>query len=119
MSLARRRHVHCENPPQVWAVLNELLYESSTAIEDFREIDIPPAALALRPLRQRIYGLLLHEKPRTSHHPMVVTEWCMHGDDSLSQPAQIEPVSIPGMEYQQLHQCMSLWRLQSNSAVML
>jgi hypothetical protein len=98
MSLARRRHIRCENPSQMWGVLNELLYEMGTALEDFRESDLPPAALALRPLRQRIYGLLLHEKPRTSDHPTVVTEWCMHGDGSLSQPAQVEPVSIPGMD---------------------
>jgi hypothetical protein len=100
MSLARRRHIHCENPPQMWGVLNEQLYELGTVLEDFRECDLPPSGLALRPLRQRIYGLLLHEKPRTNH-PIVVTEWCMHGDDSLSQPALVEPVSIPGMEYQQ------------------
>ena len=95
----------------MWGVLNELLFESGTTMEDFRESDIPPTALALLPLRQRIYGLLLHEKPRTSHHPVVVTEWCMHGDDSLSQPAQVEPVGIPGMEYQQSHHCISVWEL--------
>jgi hypothetical protein len=111
MSFARRRHIRCENPPQMWAVLNELLYESGTAMEDFRESDLPPTAIALRPLRQRIYGLLLHEKPRTSRHPIVVTEWCMHGDDSLSQPARVEPVGLPGMEYQQSYHCISLLEL--------
>ncbi|PNF27038.1 hypothetical protein B7P43_G10404, partial [Cryptotermes secundus] len=94
MSLARRRHVHCENPPEVWSVMSGLLYECSTAIEDFRESDLPPAALALRPLRQRIYGLLLHEKPRRSREPIVIREWCMHGEDSLVQPALVQPVDI-------------------------
>lgn len=102
MSLTRRRHIHCENPPQVWAVMNGLLYECSTGIEDFRESDLPPAALALRPLRRRIYGLLLHEKPRRSREPIVVTEWCMHGENSLVQPALVEPVDIQGRECQQL-----------------
>lgn len=106
MSLARRRHIQCENPSQMWGVLNELLYEVGTGVEDFREGDLPPTALALRPLRQRIYGLLLHEKPRTSHHPIVVTEWCMHGKDSLSQPARVEPVSIPGVPHPGL---LTLW----------
>lgn len=103
MSLAKRRHAHCENPPQVLSVMHEQLFESSTAMEDFRELDLPPAALALRPLRQRIYGLLLHEKPRTSHEPIVVTEWCMHGEDSLLEPALVEPVAIQGREQQQLY----------------
>jgi hypothetical protein len=102
ISLARRRHIHCENPPQLLAIMNEQLFESSTAMEDFREPDLPPAALALRPLRRRIYGLLLHEKPRTGLEPVVVTEWCMHGEDSLVQPALVEPVAIQGREYQQL-----------------
>jgi hypothetical protein len=82
--------------------MNGLLYESGTAIEDFREIDLPSAALALRPLRQRIYGLLLHERPRRSHEPVVVTEWCVHGEDSLEWPALVEPVNIQGRECLQL-----------------
>ncbi|XP_069680027.1 constitutive coactivator of peroxisome proliferator-activated receptor gamma-like [Periplaneta americana] len=98
MSLARRRHTRCENPAPVWAVMNGLPYESSTALEDFREMDLPPAALALRPLRQRIYGLLLHEKPKTSSEPVTVQEWCMYGEDSLIQPALVEPVNIKGRE---------------------
>lgn len=103
MSLARRRHAHCENPPQILAVMNEKLFESGTIMEDFRELDLPPVALALQPLRRRIYGLLLHEKPRTGSEPIVVTEWCMHGGDSLVRPALVEPVAIQGREYQQLY----------------
>jgi hypothetical protein len=105
LTIARRKHVVCENPPQVWAVLDGLLFECSTAIEDFRETDLPAAALALRPLRQRIYGLLLHEKPR-SLAPIVVTEWCMHGEDSLERPALVEPVDLQGRECQHLILCI-------------
>jgi hypothetical protein len=104
MTVARRKHVHCENPPQVWAILDGLLYECSTAIEDFRETDLPAAALALRPLRQRIYGLLLHEKPRNLE-PIVVTEWCMHGEHSLQRPVLVEPVDLQGRECRQLIVC--------------
>jgi hypothetical protein len=101
MILARRKHVHCENPPQVWSVMDGLLYELSTAIEDFRETDLPAAALALRPLRQRIYGILLHEKPRSLER-IVVKEWCMHGEDSLVRPTLVEPVNLQGRECHQL-----------------
>jgi hypothetical protein len=87
----------------MWALMNNQLFESSTAIEDFRENDLPPSALAYRPLRQRIYWLLLHEKPRPGPKPIVVTEWCMHGDDSLVQPALVEPINIQGRECQQLY----------------
>ncbi|XP_021937995.1 constitutive coactivator of peroxisome proliferator-activated receptor gamma-like isoform X2 [Zootermopsis nevadensis] len=107
MSFARRRHVCCENPYQVFAVMNEQMFESCTPMEDIRELDIPPAAVALRPLRQRIYGLLLHEKPKTGHEPVVVTEWCMHGDDSIELPALVEPVTIQDPPHPGL---LTLWQ---------
>ncbi|PSN48956.1 hypothetical protein C0J52_11365 [Blattella germanica] len=96
LSMAKRRHKRCEAPPQLWAIMSFQLYESSTALEDFREGDLPPAALAMRPLRQRVYGLLLREKPTSEDVPIVVTEWCMHGEDSLKHPALVRPAILQG-----------------------
>lgn len=45
------------------------------------------AVQATMTLRQRVYGILLQEKPyphRQQHH--VVEEWCMAGPGSLDQP---------------------------------
>ncbi|KAJ9580161.1 hypothetical protein L9F63_004178, partial [Diploptera punctata] len=93
MSMAKKKLIHCEIPPQLWAIMNCQLYESSTALEDFREHDLPPSAIAFRPLRQRIYGLLLREKP-TSGKAVIVTEWCMHGEESLNNPVLVRPVIL-------------------------
>jgi hypothetical protein len=80
----------------MWGVMKCQIYDSSTIMEDFREDDLPPSALALRLLRQRIYGLLLREKPTSGSEAIVVTEWCMHGEDSLKEPALVRPVILQG-----------------------
>lgn len=106
MSMAKKKLIHCEFPPHIWSVMSCQLYESSTALEDFREDDLPPAALALRLLRKRIYGLLLREKPSSPGEAIVVTEWCMHGEESLNNPALVRPAIVQGEAHPGL---LKLW----------
>ncbi|XP_063242329.1 constitutive coactivator of peroxisome proliferator-activated receptor gamma-like isoform X1 [Bacillus rossius redtenbacheri] len=91
---ARERHVAGDAPHLLLAVMTGLPYELSTGLEDFRRPDLPPAATALRDLRRRAYGLLLHERPEAGLP--AVEEWCMAGPDSLRRPDVAAALPVPG-----------------------
>ncbi|GLG99193.1 Constitutive coactivator of peroxisome proliferator-activated receptor gamma [Gryllus bimaculatus] len=99
----------------IYAVSHELPYESSTAIEDFRQVVLPPSAAVYLPLRQHMYGIILSEKPSVSESH-VVEEWCMQGERSLDGPTFVsvlspKPGSHPGL--------MALWDENDKSEEML
>ncbi|GLG99191.1 Uncharacterized protein GBIM_05708 [Gryllus bimaculatus] len=72
----------------VYAIMCGLPYESSTGLEDFRKLELPPSAAVYQPLRQRIYGIILHEMPGDPEN-RVVEEWCMAGEGSLNGPSRV------------------------------
>ena len=56
----------------------------SGSLEDSSRGDKSVAKI-YRPLRQRIYGVLLHEKPTVT----AVKEWCVEGSTVPSQPTDV------------------------------
>ncbi|GLG99189.1 Uncharacterized protein GBIM_05708 [Gryllus bimaculatus] len=99
----------------VYAIMCGLPYESSTGLEDFRKLELPPSAAVYQPLRQRIYGIILHEMPGDPEN-RVVEEWCMAGEGSLNGPSRVcvilpRPGSHPGL--------MALWDENDKSEEML
>jgi hypothetical protein len=62
-------------------------YELSVSVEDYGRSDIVPIATIYQPLRQRIYGVLLHEKPQAT----AVKEWCI---DNIRVPTEPTEVSV-------------------------
>jgi hypothetical protein len=55
----------------MYPVMLGKVYELSISLEDYSCSDIVPTAKIYQPLRQRIYGVLLHEKPKAT----AVKEW--------------------------------------------
>jgi hypothetical protein len=58
-------------------------------MEDYRKSNIPVAKI-YRPLRQRIYGVLFHEKPTD----MAVKEWCVESSTVPSNPKDVPVVRL-------------------------
>lgn len=73
----------------VYAIMHGLPYESSTALEDFRRTEMPPSADVYSTLRQRIYGIILHDSP--GNHE--VKEWCMRGENSLAKASSVSVIA--------------------------
>jgi hypothetical protein len=61
----------------------------SGSVEDYCKGDMPVAKI-YRPLRQRIYGVLLHEKPTVT----AVKEWCVESSTVPSQPTDVQVVRM-------------------------
>lgn len=87
-------------PLCVWSVLNDQIFEIAIAFEDLRKThdkcqkpsDLPSATIT-RPLRQRLYGILLKEKNDPS---IVVEEWCGENDQSYREPVKVKPIYPTG-----------------------
>jgi hypothetical protein len=56
----------------------------SASLEDYSRVDKPVAKIYL-PLRQRIYGVLLYEKPTVT----AVSEWCVESSRVPSRPTDV------------------------------
>lgn len=67
----------------------------STALEDCR-ITMPPSAVALRLMRQRLYGVALREYPGQSYKDILVKEWCVSGPESLRNAKEVSGIPPPG-----------------------
>ena len=76
-------------------VLEGEAYDLSTVLEDFRNQEIPPTGSILRKFRQRLYGVMLHEKPGAAGGPILVPEWCMTGLGSLNLIQKVEVIAAP------------------------
>jgi len=61
----------------------------SGCLEDYSKDDMPVAKI-YQPLRQRIYGVLLHEKPTIK----AVQEWCVESSVVPSQPTDVPVVRM-------------------------
>jgi len=81
-------------------------YESSCALEDFRESHlIPPNGFLWESSRQRVYGILLKEKPGAvinDRFVVQVDEWAMNGPETLDEATALTPEmpeNHPGLLY--------------------
>jgi hypothetical protein len=62
----------------------------SASLEDYSKVDMLPVAKIYRPLRQRIYGVLLYEEPTVK----AVNEWCVESSEVPSKPTEVEVVRL-------------------------
>lgn len=107
---AKNRHRNGLNHSYIFTVLFDFPYEQATSIEDYTNVTgIPPSAKVLRPLRQRIYGILLKEKG--VHGENKVKEWCVEGPGSFNSYKVVDPipptVTHPGL--------LTLWQSDDES----
>jgi hypothetical protein len=84
LKLAEQKHRSCQVPSYLYAIILRKVYEMSGSLEDYRTDDVPVAQI-YQPLRQRIYGLLFHEKPTV----MSVEEWCVESSEVPSDPNDV------------------------------
>uniref|UniRef100_A0A1B6EQN2 Constitutive coactivator of peroxisome proliferator-activated receptor gamma n=1 Tax=Cuerna arida TaxID=1464854 RepID=A0A1B6EQN2_9HEMI len=101
MTEARRRHKYNLNPGCIFSVMSGLHFESSTTLEDYRQDDLPSFIKMTQPIRERIYGILLQEKPLSESGVHLVPELCMAGPrsvDNLNYVPAVPPASPhPGL----------------------
>ncbi|XP_075226314.1 constitutive coactivator of peroxisome proliferator-activated receptor gamma-like [Lycorma delicatula] len=91
---ALRRHRNGLTSAHVWAIVYGQPFELSTALENYRSNDMPFAAQLYCPLRQRMYGILLKEKPfpegKTEHQ---ISEWVVvPGFELMKSSIVISPI---------------------------
>jgi hypothetical protein len=84
LKLAEQKHWSCQVTAYQYSVISRKVYELSGSLEDYSK-DVIPVAKIYQPLRQRIYGVLLHEKPTV----MAVDEWCVQSSIVPSQPTDV------------------------------
>jgi hypothetical protein len=81
----------------LYVIISQKVYEMSGSLEDYTKDDVPVATI-YRPLRQRIYGVLFHEKPTdmVGKKPadMVVKEWCVESSTVPSNPTDVRAVIL-------------------------
>ena len=81
---------------QVPAVMVGCLSTFPPVLEDLdNPDDIPVCAVLYRTVRQRMFGILLHEKPRSQKESLTYKEWCLTGPDSLGEIKDAEAVPAP------------------------
>ena len=83
--------------------MNDQIFEIAIAFEDLRKnsdkCEKPsetPSATITRPLRQRLYGILLQEKNDDS---LIVEEWCGENERSYREPVKVKPIYPTGKSY--------------------
>ncbi|XP_026475241.1 constitutive coactivator of peroxisome proliferator-activated receptor gamma-like [Ctenocephalides felis] len=81
---------HSNLSPMVFDILYKQVFMTNMLYEDFRKYDIPPSGILWRPVRAKIYGILLLDFCSTNGKK-IVKEWVCHGGD-ISIPHFVEAV---------------------------
>ena len=89
LKLAEQKHRSCQVTAFLYSVISQNVYELSVSVEDYSKNNMPVAQI-YRPLRQRIYGVLLHDKPTVT----AVKEWCVESSTVPSQPTYVPVVRL-------------------------
>lgn len=83
-------------PVTAWGILSAYIYESNPVLEDYRvEWNYWACATITRPLRERLYGILLFEKRNVSRP---VVEWCAENWWSYRQSVLVYPQYPSGIK---------------------
>uniref|UniRef100_A0A8C2LWA7 Constitutive coactivator of peroxisome proliferator-activated receptor gamma n=1 Tax=Cricetulus griseus TaxID=10029 RepID=A0A8C2LWA7_CRIGR len=91
--VARMHHVHSESY-LVYNIMSNGEIECSNTLEDELDQALPSQAFIYRPIRQRVYSLLLGDwKDGTSTGP-VVKEWFVYPGNSLRHPDLVRPLQM-------------------------
>uniref|UniRef100_A0A1B6DDU3 XPG-I domain-containing protein n=1 Tax=Clastoptera arizonana TaxID=38151 RepID=A0A1B6DDU3_9HEMI len=87
----RYLHRTASVPTTLYSVINDLFLSNSTLMEDFRMKDLKTVGSAIRPLHQKAYGIIFHERP-SENPPIVVKELVMEGPGSLDDVKLVQPI---------------------------
>lgn len=93
LKVARMHHVHSESY-LVYNIMSSGEIECSNTLEDELDQALPSQAFIYRPVRQRVYSLLLGDwKDEASTGP-VVKEWFVYPGNSLEHPDLVRPLQM-------------------------
>ncbi|CAG0925571.1 unnamed protein product, partial [Notodromas monacha] len=100
LEAVEKEHRNCALIPYMHSVLAPpRTWESSSALEDYAS-EQPSSALIYRPLRQRIYSIVLagvaeREAEQGREARLQVIEWCVYKGNKLEKPDVVDVVPMP------------------------
>nr|XP_019568205.1 PREDICTED: constitutive coactivator of peroxisome proliferator-activated receptor gamma isoform X2 [Rhinolophus sinicus] len=97
LKIARMRHVQGESY-LVYNILTSGEIECSNTLEDALDQALPSQAFVYRPVRQRVYSLLLGSSQDGASSCPTVREWFVYSGNPLRHPDLVRPLpmNIPG-----------------------
>uniref|UniRef100_A0A8C2VVH3 Constitutive coactivator of peroxisome proliferator-activated receptor gamma n=1 Tax=Chinchilla lanigera TaxID=34839 RepID=A0A8C2VVH3_CHILA len=98
LKIAKNHHVHAESY-LVYSIMSSGEIECSNTLEDELDQALPSQAFIYRPVRQRVYSVLLRGcQDGTSATYPVVKEWFVYPGNPLRHPDLVRPLqmTIPG-----------------------
>nr|XP_020745529.1 constitutive coactivator of peroxisome proliferator-activated receptor gamma isoform X2 [Odocoileus virginianus texanus]XP_020745530.1 constitutive coactivator of peroxisome proliferator-activated receptor gamma isoform X2 [Odocoileus virginianus texanus]XP_020745531.1 constitutive coactivator of peroxisome proliferator-activated receptor gamma isoform X2 [Odocoileus virginianus texanus] len=97
LKVARAQHVQAESY-LVYGVMSSGEVECSNSLEDATDQALPSQAFVYRPVRQRVYSLLLGGGAGGFSTGPAVKEWFVYSGNPLRQPDLVRPLqmNIPG-----------------------
>uniref|UniRef100_A0A8C6IBZ6 Constitutive coactivator of peroxisome proliferator-activated receptor gamma n=1 Tax=Mus spicilegus TaxID=10103 RepID=A0A8C6IBZ6_MUSSI len=93
LKVARMHHVHSESY-LVYNILSSGEIECSNTLEDELDQALPSQAFIYRPVRQRVYALLLGDWKDGASTGPVVKEWFVYPGNSLKHPDLVRPLQM-------------------------
>lgn len=93
LKVARMHHVHSESY-LVYNILSSGEIECSNTLEDELDQALPSQAFIYRPVRQRVYSLLLEDWKDGASTGPVVKEWFVYPGNSLKHPDLVRPLQM-------------------------
>ncbi|XP_020041665.2 constitutive coactivator of peroxisome proliferator-activated receptor gamma isoform X1 [Castor canadensis] len=97
LKVARTHHVHAESY-LVYNIMSGREIECSNTLEDELDQALPSQAFIYRPVRQRVYSLLLGDCKDGAGTGPVVKEWFVYPGNPLRHPDLVRPLqmTVPG-----------------------
>ncbi|XP_058389936.1 constitutive coactivator of peroxisome proliferator-activated receptor gamma isoform X2 [Diceros bicornis minor] len=97
LKVARARHVQAESY-LVYNIMSTGEIECSNTLEDALDQALPSQAFVYRPVRQRVYALLLGDGRGDASSCPTVKEWFVYSGNPLRHPDLVRPLpmNIPG-----------------------
>ncbi|XP_042523671.1 constitutive coactivator of peroxisome proliferator-activated receptor gamma isoform X2 [Dipodomys spectabilis] len=97
LKVARMHHVHAESY-LVYNIMSSGEIECSNTLEDELDQALPSQAFIYRPVRQRVYSLLLGDSKDGASTDPVVKEWFVYPGNPLKHPDLVRPLpmTVPG-----------------------
>lgn len=93
LKVARMHHVHSESY-LVYNIMSTGEIECSNTLEDELDQALPSQAFIYRPVRQRVYSLLLGDWKDGANTGPVVKEWFVYPGNSLKHPDLVRPLQV-------------------------
>ncbi|XP_021090319.1 constitutive coactivator of peroxisome proliferator-activated receptor gamma isoform X2 [Mesocricetus auratus] len=93
LKVARMHHVHSESY-LVYNIMTSGEIECSNTLEDELDQALPSQAFIYRPIRQRVYSLLLGDWKDGASTDPVVKEWFVYPGNSLKYPDLVRPLKM-------------------------